>query len=67
MESQEKKLYITTADIQDMFGCGIHKAESIMRSIKSYSDSIKVRGKVLRTDFEAWYNRPLEKKTSVKG
>ena len=66
MDLQVKKLYITTDDLQDMFGCGIHKAESIMRSIKSYSDSIKVRGKVLRTDFEAWYNRPLEKKTSVK-
>lgn len=66
MESQEKKLYITTTDLQDMFGCGIHKAESIMRSIKAYSDSMMVRGKVLTTDFEAWYNRPRGKISNVQ-
>ena len=61
MEPIEKKLYITTTDLQDMLGVGIHKAESIMRSIKAYSDSMQMRGKVLMTDFEAWYNRPRGK------
>lgn len=56
-----EKLYYTIADLQDMFGCGLHKAESIMRSIKAYSDSMQMRGRVLVTDFEAWYNRPREK------
>ena len=54
---QEKRFY-SVADIEQMFSCGRNKASQIIREIKAYSNSLPIRGKVLVTDFEVWYNRP---------
>lgn len=54
----QKRDYYSVADIQEKFGCGIHKAESIIRAIKAYvPDPLPIRGKVLVTEYEAWKNR----------
>ena len=54
---QEKEFYDKT-DIMKKFGCGLHKAEAIIRCIKAYVDEpLPLRGKVLVTEYEAWKNR----------
>lgn len=55
------KLYYDKYDIMNMFNCGADKAMAIIRSIKSVSDSLKIKGKVTTTDYEAWFNRPIKK------
>lgn len=55
------KLYYDKYDIMNMFHCGVDKAMAIIRSIKSVSDSLKIKGKVTTTDYEAWFNRPIKK------
>ena len=56
-EKPTKRFY-SVADIEQMFCCGRNKASQIIREIKAYSNSLPIRGKVLVTDFEVWYNRP---------
>ncbi len=57
----EGKLYLDCIDIMDMFDCGKDKALSIIRSVKSVSDTCKIKGKITKPDFDKWYNRPLKK------
>ncbi len=52
-----EKRYLGVKDIQELFDCGYSKAASIIRSIKAYSNSLPIRGKVLKVDFENWCNR----------
>ena len=56
-----EKAYLDHIDIMNLFGCGKDRAYAIIRSIKSYSDILGLAGKVTKTDYEAWYNRPLKK------
>lgn len=58
MKNINTKLYLDKFDIMEMFDCGADKALSIIRSIKSVSDSLKLKGKVTPRDFELWYNLP---------
>lgn len=44
------KLYYDKYDIMNMFHCGVDKAMAIIRSIKSVSDSLKIKGKVTTPD-----------------
>lgn len=53
-----KKLYFDKDDIMRMFNCSESKAYAIIRSIKSVSDSLKIRGRVTLADFERWYALP---------
>ena len=54
--------YYDKIDIMNKLGCGESKAMAIIRSIKDYTgDMLKIRGKVLVTEYEAWKNRPLQK------
>ncbi len=57
----EGKLYLDHIDIMDMFDCGKDRALAIIRSVKSVSDTCKLKGKITRPDFDVWYNRPLKK------
>lgn len=57
----EEKVYLDKDDIKKIFGCGTAKAYSIIRSIRAYSDSLNLQGKVTRNDYLAWLNRPLKK------
>ena len=45
-----------------MFECGYGKACSIIRSVKAYSNSLPLRGKVLAIEFEAWYNDCIKRR-----
>ena len=58
---QEKEFY-NIDDLRRMFCCGKSKAQAIMRSIRAYSPSLPIRGKVLVEDCESWKNRPRVKK-----
>lgn len=53
-----KKLYFDKHDIMEMFHCCASKAYTIIRSIKSVSDSLHIKGRVTVADFERWYNLP---------
>lgn len=57
----EDKLYYDYLDIMKMFNCGRDRAYAIIRSIKSVSDSLNIKGRVTRNDYLAWYNRPIKK------
>ena len=47
-------------DIMNKLKCGETKAKAIIRSIKDYTgDVLKIRGKVLATEYEAWKNAVL--------
>lgn len=56
-----EKTYLDYLDIMNLFGCGKDRARAIIRSIKAKSDTLKLKGKVTRVDFEVWYNEPLKK------
>ena len=45
----------------NIFDCCADRALAIIRSIKSVSDSLKIKGKVTKADYDAWFNRPLKK------
>ena len=55
------KLYYDKYDIMNMFHCGVDKAMAIIRAIKSVSDIAGLKGKVTKTDYEAWFTRPIKK------
>lgn len=57
----EEKAYLDKDDIMKIFACGRDRALAIIRSIKTYSDSLKLKGKVTKNDYLAWLNRPLKK------
>ena len=57
----EEKAFMDKYDIMNLYSCGCDKAMAIIRSIKSVSDSLKIKGKVTKNDYLAWYNRPLKK------
>lgn len=48
--------FITVADLQKIFDCGLSSALRIMREIKARSDSLKIKGKVTVKDYEIWFN-----------
>lgn len=50
-----EKLCYTTADIKEMLGCGICKAQQYMREIKAYGDRLKITGKIAKIDFDNWF------------
>ena len=64
----EKKFY-DHLDIMNMFGCGKDRAYAIIRAIKTVSDIAKLAGKVTISDFDKWFNMPLDankKETATK-
>lgn len=56
-----EKAYLDKYDIMNIFDCCADRAMAIIRSIKSVSDSLKIKGKVTKADYDAWFNRPLKK------
>ena len=61
-----EKAYLDKYDIMNIFDCCADRALAIIRSIKSVSDNLKIKGKVTKADYDAWFNRPL-KKDNAKG
>lgn len=55
-----EKMFYDYVDIMNMFGCGRDRAYAIIRAIKSVSDIAKLAGKVTITDFEKWFNSPIQ-------
>ncbi len=52
-----EKDYLDKHDIMSIFECGEAKAMCIIRSIKSYTGNhLALKGKVLKTEYEAWKN-----------
>lgn len=47
--------FLTIADLQKVFDCGLSSAQKIMREIKAKSDSLKIKGKVTVKDYENWF------------
>jgi predicted nucleic acid-binding OB-fold protein len=54
-EERLKKPYITTKDIEEEYQCSKTIAQKIMREIKAYGVKIDIKGKVLVSDYIAWY------------
>ncbi|MCM1043328.1 MAG: hypothetical protein NC350_03870 [Corallococcus sp.] len=50
-----KRQFLDKHDIMQIFECGRSKAEGIIRSIKSVSDKLMIKGKVTVSDYNAWY------------
>lgn len=50
-----EKLIYTTAEVQEMLGCGICKAQQYMREIKANGDRLKIAGKIAKIDFDNWF------------
>lgn len=59
-ELMKSHQYITVKDLEQIFDCSRGSAQRIMRQIKAYSDSLRIKGKVTTTDYEAWFNRPMQ-------
>lgn len=55
-EFKNQKFYFNAQDIAKIFECGIDKAYGIIRSIKSFSDTLRLAGKITVPEFEVWYN-----------
>ena len=56
-----EKQYYDKYDIMSIFGCGKDKALQIIRCIKDYTgDRLKLKGKVLVTEFNQWIERGAE-------
>ena len=55
-----KQQFLTIADLQKIFDCGLSSAQKIMREIKTKSDSLKIKGKVTVKDYEIWFNGKKE-------
>lgn len=54
--TNEKQFY-DASDIMTIYGCGVDKARSIIRSIKHCTgDKLGIAGKVLVTEHDAWKN-----------
>ena len=52
--TKEKQFY-DAYDIMNLYGCGLDKARSIIRSIKHCTgDKLGIAGKVLVTEHDAW-------------
>lgn len=62
----EEKFYYDVYDIMRMFGVGRCKAYDLLAEIKVVSNSLPVAGKVTIADFQAWFNRPLEKQKTAE-
>lgn len=60
------KQYLDKDDIMKMLDCCNTKAYSIINSVKAYSDSLEISGRVLVTDYLAWVNRPRGKDAKQK-
>ena len=61
-----EKAYLDKYDIMNIFDCCADRAMAIIRSIKSVSDSLKIKGKVTKADYDAWFNRPLKKDSASR-
>lgn len=61
-----EKAYLDKYDIMNIFDCCADRAMAIIRSIKSVSDSLKIKGKVTKADYEAWFNRPIKKDSAPR-
>lgn len=48
------KPYYTTHDIMDMQDVGLSVAQRIMREAKNYADVLGVKGRIAKTDYDAW-------------
>ena len=49
-------------DIMNKLSICESRAMAIIRSVKNYTgDMLKVKGKILKTEYEAWKQRPLQK------
>ncbi|MGM9609857.1 MAG: hypothetical protein ACI3XE_06515 [Eubacteriales bacterium] len=46
------KQYLDIKDLMDIFGCGICKAQSLMRCIKHKRDTLHIKGKIAVCDYE---------------
>lgn len=60
VELMTNRQYLAVKDIAKIFDCSNGTAQRVMREIKAYSDIAKIKGKVTITDYEAWFNRPME-------
>ena len=60
-----EKKFVSVKDVQEMFECGYGKACSIIRSVKAYSNSLPLKGKVLTVEFEEWYNQCIKKRSKT--
>lgn len=52
--SELPKQFIDVKDLMNIFACSYPTAQSIMRCIKSVSDKLMIKGKVLVEDYEYW-------------
>lgn len=50
----KEKVAYKVKDIQEMLGVGYSTACKIIRQVKSVSDSLKVRGLILKEDWEKY-------------
>lgn len=60
VEILTQQQFLTIADLQKVFDCGLSSAYKIMREIKTISDSLKIKGKVTVKDYEIWFNGKKE-------
>ena len=56
VEILKEQQFLSVADLQKIFDCGLNSAYKIMREIKAISDSLKIKGKVTVKDYEIWFN-----------
>lgn len=57
-ELLKSKQVLNKDDIMQMLEVSENTAYMVIRSIKAYSDSLGVAGKILVSDYLAWNNRP---------
>lgn len=60
VEILTSRQYLSVKDLEKIFDCSRGTAERVMRQIKAYSDIAMIKGKVTTTDYEAWFNRPIQ-------
>lgn len=61
-ELMSTKQYLNKEDIMKMLDICEDKAYKVIRSVRAYSDSLDISGRVLVSDYVAWVNRPRVKK-----
>lgn len=48
---------LTVKDLMEMLKVGRDKACQIQREVRSYCNSMYMKGKIFKSDFEKWKNR----------
>lgn len=50
----ENKIIYTTKDISIMFSCSLDTARKIIREVKSISNILNMKGRILKEDLDLW-------------